>query len=425
VYLNLQARIAEANRLYPEVWDGFRQGIGPLEAGNRTPLGVMVSGGGDSVALLHLLWFWGQRPLHVFCVDHRLNPQSQHWTAAVARLCGDLGVSFTALIWDGDKPAHGIQAAARRARHRLINEAARAACIRILCLGHNADDGLEADLMRNMGSSVGRPRAWGPSPLWPEGRDLFYLRPVLGVARGRLRDWLKRAEVAYIDDPANDNPAYLRAQARQVLAQSARPEVADAPSFLPVMPDYDPLSASLRFEVRALYAVEPSAARHTLGCALVCAGGGDRLPRQESLRALYDALRSGAELNHSLCGARIWRLADQVVIGRNSGEFVRRPLTPVVLPAGATRLWDGRYELTGGDVDGAILPLRGQRRFLAAQDMQRLKALPAALRASLPVWRGGDGILHLIPAGGGVQSLVFRRFCAHAGFWRREGDILP
>lgn len=427
MHLSLKARIEQANQTCPDVWAGFLRGLSPLDADRQTPLGVMVSGGGDSVALLHLLWFWGQRPLHVFCVDHGLNPQSAHWTKTVETLCADLKVGFTPLKWQGDKPANGVQAAARQARHSLINRAARQKGIQVLCLGHNADDGLEAALMRDMGSSVGDPKPWGPSPLWPEGRDLFYLRPVLDVGRTRLREWLRLAAIPYIDDPANENPAYLRSQARRTLgdAPAAMPEHKSPAIALPItaVPAHDPLSGSLRFEPKTLLDMPINAARHVIACALVCTGGGIRLPRQDSLWAIYEAIRLVDTLNHSLCGARVWMLSGQVIFGRNSGEYARKPLPPVVLRAGETVIWDGRFEITAGRIDGEILPLKDHMRHLAAQDVQTIRALPAALRAGVPVWRDVSGVLHLSPAGGEVKSLVHRRFCAHAGLWRNEAEI--
>lgn len=427
MHLSLKARIAQANQACPDVWAGFLSGLTPLNVDSQAPLGVMVSGGGDSVALLHLLWFWAQRPLQVFCVDHGLNPQSAVWTQSVETLCAALGVGFTSLKWQGDKPVTGIQAAARQARHGLINQAARQQGLQVLCLGHNADDGQEAAVMRGMGSSVGAPKLWGPSPLWPEGRDLFYLRPVLGIGRARLRDWLKAAGIPYIDDPANDNPAYLRSRARSALAEAPAAATETSDLTLPVsataMPAHDPLSGSLRFEHKALLDMPVNTARQVIACALVCAGGGVRLPRQDSIWAIYEALRLQEAVNHSLCGARVWMLSGQVIFGRNSGEFTRHPVPPVTLRAGETLIWDGRFEIAAGGSDGEVLPLRGHMRHLAAQDVQAIRALPAALRAGVPVWRDGEGVLHLLPTGGGVKSLVHRRFCAHAGLWRTEAEI--
>jgi tRNA(Ile)-lysidine synthase len=59
----------------------------------------------------------------------------------------------------------------------------------VILMGHTADDRLEARAMRADGSTTPDPRAWSPSPAWPEGRGIFLLRPLLGLRRGEIRGW--------------------------------------------------------------------------------------------------------------------------------------------------------------------------------------------------------------------------------------------
>ncbi|OYW79895.1 MAG: tRNA lysidine(34) synthetase TilS, partial [Asticcacaulis sp. 32-58-5] len=186
-----------------DIFDGFERYLTPDSA---KPLGVAVSGGGDSVSLLCLLHLWGRRRLEVFSVNHGLNPQGADWCEGVRKLTGRLGHGFTQLDWIGDKPVTGIQAVARQARHGLMADAARSKGIKVICLGHNRDDGIEARLMRDMGSNVSAPDIWSPSPVWPQGRGVFIFRPLLNVPRQVLRDWLTAIGVSWVDDPANDNP---------------------------------------------------------------------------------------------------------------------------------------------------------------------------------------------------------------------------
>ena len=92
-------------------------------------MALALSGGGDSVALLHLAADWARargRPLLALTVDHGLNPDSARWTAEAAEAARAAGADWRGLTWDGDKPATGLTAAARAARHRLIGEAADA-----------------------------------------------------------------------------------------------------------------------------------------------------------------------------------------------------------------------------------------------------------------------------------------------------------
>ena len=155
-----------------------------LRPESRRPVAVAFSGGGDSLALLLAAAEWSGaagRDLLVLTVDHQLQPDSAAWTRACATTAARLGVTFRALSWTGEKPATGLAAAARTARHGLLADAARAAGARVVLMGHTADDILEARLMRARGSTTPEPREWSPSPAWPEGRGVFLLRPLLGL----------------------------------------------------------------------------------------------------------------------------------------------------------------------------------------------------------------------------------------------------
>ena len=96
-----------------------RQLNGPAGA----PLVVALSGGGDSLALLHLAKAWADaagRPLVALTVDHRLQSASAAWSRVAARQAAALGVAHRTLAWSGAKPATGLPAAARAARHALL-----------------------------------------------------------------------------------------------------------------------------------------------------------------------------------------------------------------------------------------------------------------------------------------------------------------
>ncbi|MET0295611.1 MAG: tRNA lysidine(34) synthetase TilS, partial [Phenylobacterium sp.] len=197
-----------------------------LLAHAAAPLAVAYSGGGDSLALLMIADAWARRkgrPLIALHVDHGLQPQSRAWAERCAAVAAGLGAGFRRLAWDGDKPLRGLPAAARGARHRLIADAAREAGARIVLFGHTADDLSETLAMQAAGSTTPLAREWAPSPVWPEGRGLFLLRPLLGAGRAEIRDWLLARRQEWIDDPANENLAYARARARGLGGAQASP----------------------------------------------------------------------------------------------------------------------------------------------------------------------------------------------------------
>src|SRR3984957_14727403 len=177
-----------------------------LDARLTQPVAVAFSGGGDSLGALIATKAWADgcgRPVIALHVDHRLQAASESWRDVAAEAAQRLEVGFRALAWIGEKPAKGLADAARRARHGLIAEAARAAGASVVVFGHTADDIAEAVLMRAEGSSPGSPRQWSPSPVGPGGRGVFLLRPLLAVRRAAIRETLHAGSWSWIDDPAN------------------------------------------------------------------------------------------------------------------------------------------------------------------------------------------------------------------------------
>ena len=182
-------------------------------------MALALSGGGDSMALLRIAAAWARasgRRLLAITVDHRLNPDSRDWSRRCEAAARASGADWIERRWEGAKPSTGLPAAARRARHGLIAEAAREAGAKVVLFAHTADDIAEGDWMRERGSTLGLLREWSPSPAWPEGRGLMLLRPMLGEGREALRAVLREAGEDWIEDPGN--AAFGRGRARAALS---------------------------------------------------------------------------------------------------------------------------------------------------------------------------------------------------------------
>jgi tRNA(Ile)-lysidine synthase len=354
------------------------------------PVGVAVSGGGDSVALLYALAAWGKRPLEVFCVDHGLNPLSAQWTQSVADHAARVGAGFTALHWQGDKPATGLAAAARLARHRLLAEAARGKGVSVLCLAHTADDIAEAEAMRAQGSNVGAPKIWSPSPVWPEGRDIFLYRPFLDVRREALRDYLRGIGADWIEDPANESPQSLRARTRRALrgqsGAGGAPEremiTTDEMRSVLHAPEYLGSLGMIALRAGAFDALPRETALRLLAAAAVCAGGGDKLPKAEKVAALLANLPAGKAL--TLCGARLRRADDLITISREAGDIGRNRAGARLLNGTDEAVWDGRFVVRSPQA-GEIVAAAAVRGELSDGDRAWLLTLPESLRDSQPV----------------------------------------
>lgn len=397
--------------LEPAVRDVFDRRLLPA---SPHPVAVALSGGGDSLALTLLADAWARdhrRDLVILTVDHGLRAESAAWSARCGEIAARLGRPFRALAWEGDKPVSGLPAAARGARHRLLADAAREAGARVILMGHTADDIAEARVMREAGSTTPEPREWAPSPVWPEGRGAFVLRPMLSQRRGDLRAWLEAQEETWIDDPANEDPRFARSRARAAGPAPTVAAVQDTPpSELCGLAEY--VAGAITIPRKTLSVAGSDEVLKFVSLACVCAGGGERRPPTDRLRRLADALRSGdGAFVATLAGARIEAGEHGVEMFREAGEFQRRGSPPLPLPVGREVVWDGRYAITAHAAGLSVQPavdVGGPRR-----------------RGGSPAIIYPDGEARLATCDGSdadvaVRSLVRARFEAAAGLLQRE-----
>ncbi len=180
-------------------------------------LGVAVSGGGDSMALLAFAVDWARRrgrEAHAVTVDHALRSGSAGEAAFVAAHCARVGVAHRTLR-AGPMPPGNLPAAAREARYGLIAGWARGERIAGVALGHTMDDQAETLLMRlARGAGVEGLSGMAARRDW---QGIAWLRPMLGIRRAALRDWLQVRGIPWIDDPTNEEDAYDRVKARRAL----------------------------------------------------------------------------------------------------------------------------------------------------------------------------------------------------------------
>lgn len=387
-----------------------------LQHNVSSPVALALSGGGDSMALLELAADWARtagRRLVAITIDHGLSPRSRDWSHVCGRAARSRGADWIERRWEGDKPATGLPAAARRARHALIAEAARAAGARVVLFGHTADDIAESDWMRARGSSLGQLREWSPSPVWPEGRDLMLFRPLLGERREALRALLRARERDWIEDPANTG--FARGQARRALGGGLGAEG---------LPPPNPTGRTGSERARPLGLGEGFEGAGALALTLVCAAGHDRLPRSDRLAALAARLARGDPFAATLAGGRVERREGRVLVTREAGDLRRHPPRPLSLIAGQPAVWDGRYEITADDSGWHVVPALGLLARLTDGDRAIVARSPATARGTLPVLiREGSTAPILAWRKARVHSLAPRRLSLALGETTQESDL--
>lgn len=204
------------------------------------PVVVAVSGGADSVALLHVLHSFAptwQLALQVAHVDHSLRPESAADAHFVAQLAAQWQLPFhlqQLAPTDLAESEEGIEAAGRRARYRFLTEVALTITppgqSPVVALAHHADDQAETLLLhlvrgsglRGLGGMrwVATRRAgdlWPDAPPDRQQQQLRLVRPLLGVQRADLLRYLRSQGLTWREDRTNQDLHFARNRLRHTV----------------------------------------------------------------------------------------------------------------------------------------------------------------------------------------------------------------
>ena len=366
------------------------------------PLGIAVSGGGDSLALLHLLHKWGKRPLFAVTVDHGLRPAAVSEAAEVAALCDTLGIPHSVLRWRDWDGQGNLQDAARRARQKLIAAWAERQGIAAVALGHTADDQAETFLMRlARGSGVDGLAAMSNTR---QQGALTWLRPLLRVERATLRDYLQAIGQSWADDPSNDDAQFTRIRMRNAAPQLAALGLdkdvltATAAQMRRARVALDYATRQLAENValasaigmitlsRHAYAAAPEELRlRLLAGALGWIGGAEYRPRLDSLSALDAQIAKPDAAGRCLQGVQIIPEGETVLLVR---EIAACNSVTVAHDAN-TAFWDGRWRMSGDLRAGDEIAPLGAAGLAKCSDWRETGWPRAALMATPGQWREG------------------------------------
>lgn len=384
---------------------------------------LAVSGGSDSMALMHLAAPLAREAAGIFVatVDHGLRAAARREAAMVAGAARALGLPHATLEWTGARPSS--QQAARMARYHLLADHAQEIGAEAIMTAHTADDQAETVLMR-MARGSG-PRGLSgmaadsliASGAGPPGR---LLRPLLPYRREALRAFLRGAGGAYVDDPTNEDPKFERVRIRRLLAD---PQMAAALSVESLVQAADQCRrAAQRLEhaendrfrdLLGAFAASGAAsllaivtgADAPLVARLIHAIGGARHPPGEA--AVEEAMRRARRgVTATLGGARLAQIRDRLTIMREIAALTGRagvaPMAPVALGPGESALWDRRFAVANPFGEPAEVRVLGE----ASREYGADEAEAEALASAPALWVAGkialiagdtDAILSLAP----------------------------
>lgn len=379
-------------------------------------LGVAVSGGGDSVALLVLLHRLSAEDgfdLSCVTVDHGLRPEAASEAQEVARLCAALAVPHRTLHWRGWDKTGNTQNAARMARYALMADWAQTQAISTILLGHTLDDQAETVVMRlARGAGVDGLSAMAGTRT---AHGIVWSRPLLGISRAALRAFLRAEGIAWSEDPSNDDTKFERIKVRQILevlaplgiepaglaqvAQhmaSAR-EALDMQTCATAKSIVSLAGGGLRITYDRFEALPPEIARRLILGALQWISGAPYAPRGRSLAIALQAVRDSGSA--TLDGCHLQRKNDALWVFREY-KAVRD------LSSRPDALWDGRWVISGPARTGQTVRALGETGLAECPKWREMGLPRALLRATPAIW--DDRGLCAAPVAG------------NAGLWRAQ-----
>jgi tRNA(Ile)-lysidine synthase len=373
------------------------------------PVLVALSGGGDSVALLHLLAAeLGPKRLRAVVVDHALRHGSADDANRAAEFAAALGINAEILTLSWEEGANRAQQAAREGRYRAICAYARTHNLNTIAAAHSADDQAETLLMRAANGSTWRGLAgiapFAFAPLWPEGRGIALARPLLTARREELRAYLRDQRASWIEDPANINPMFERVRVRQRLAKMEA-EGFDAARLVRMaqrlrtrsdaldVAAHDLIARAVKLDPgpnihREAWLAPDEVRRRALSVLIAAAAGASREPPWTEMKRIERRMMDRAHLGFTRAGADFTASLNSVTLIRELGAVAGRtdgvpPLAPLDLPAGSEVIWDGRIAITAPEPGWRAVPARNGYRLSIENDLTRLSYDQAKTRFRL------------------------------------------
>jgi tRNA(Ile)-lysidine synthase len=210
--------MTEIEKIDPALLDRFSADLDALVQRDAR-IGVAVSGGPDSLAMLLLAAAARPGRIEAATIDHGLRTEAAEEAAMVGRVCDQLGVRHSILTarW-AEVPETAIQERARNQRYRLLGYWAEERALDALATAHHAEDQAETLLMRlSRGAGVRGLAGMRPRSVSP-GAHVRLLRPLLGWRRSELEQICRAAGLTPAADPSNEDERFERVRVRRALA---------------------------------------------------------------------------------------------------------------------------------------------------------------------------------------------------------------
>ena len=326
---------------------------------SKPHLGICVSGGADSMALMILMKEWIKRKegkLTIFHFNHNLRKNSNEESVLLSNELKKQGLEFKILINKRKKPKTKIMEISRNLRYSEIIKACKDLNILHLMTAHHLDDNIETFIMRQKrkSSSTGL----SSIPYKRVVTSLQILRPLLNFKKERLVQTCISRNLNWFEDPSNKNKSFERVRIRNELNSIGNSEKTNIVKQLRLKKQinkklekkiYNFFLNELTFfsygvfEIRTKSLVKQKieVQIEILKNLLTTNSGKFYPPRRTSIQVLLKKIHKKIETNHTLHSSFISIGEDKIKIYREIKK--NRNLSKVNLRKGDEYLWDNRF----------------------------------------------------------------------------------
>ncbi|AAW70742.1 tRNA lysidine(34) synthetase TilS [Wolbachia endosymbiont of Brugia malayi] len=348
----------ELESLFQDIMDGF--------AVYNNKVAVAVSGGIDSIVLLHLITSWAEKrqcpPPIALAVNHGLRPESQEEVEFVVSYAKELGVKKSFILnWKRQNIKGNVQSQARKARYELLTEWCKNNDVKHLFIAHHKDDQAETFLLRlERGSGLdGLSSMDYKSSL----NGVCMLRPLLSFSRSRIKKYADFYRLKWVEDRSNQSLKYKRTLYRNLLKASGNQEILTERICLTTLHIKRATKALMHYtrlafndcvnvhdlgyieiKLSEFYKLPEEIALRLLLYSIMVISSKHYKPRYNSLIAIFNkVLQKDNDVHCTLSGCKIRKYGESILIIRESSKIQE---ISVSLPLNAPIEWDNRFSCT-------------------------------------------------------------------------------
>jgi tRNA(Ile)-lysidine synthase len=398
---------------------------------HNNEVAVAVSGGVDSIVLLHLITNWAKKQQHplptALTVNHGLRSESQQEAEFVVSYAKELGAKESFILnWKKQNIKCNVQSQARKARYKLLTAWCKNNNVKHLLVAHHKDDQAETFLLRlERGSGID-----GLSSMDYKSflNGVCILRPLLDFSRSNIEKYANFHQLKWVEDRSNTDLKYRRTLYRNLLKASDNQEILTERICLTALHTKRAAKALMHYtrlafhghvnvhdlgyieiKLSEFYQLPEEIALRLLLYSIMAIGSKHYKPRYDSLIAIFNKiLQKNNDVNCTLSECKIRKYGESILIIREASKIQK---ITVSLPLNGPIEWDNRFSCTilgNQECSVTIAPLRKTQKI--PQFLKDYNCCPEVFY-SLPVVQKDEKVLaypHVNHDGKNINSNKFQ-----------------